>query len=657
MSVAWRFTPKTPGEKTRDPVAGEFFAQDAIKNAGEALVREAIQNSLDARVDRQNGQAKVRIYLSGQGGALKPVDHAAWFGSAWAHYSAPKNGLRAGLIAKDKPCGYLVFEDFGTTGLTGDWEQTDVIDGAKNAFFYFFRAEGATEKSSDQLGRWGIGKQVFPRSSNAQTLFGYSVTKERPAGFLMGSCILKHHKVGEVTFRPDGYFGGSRRLSGGHEISVPTEDSRLIEDFRRHFNLKRVNGQAGLSVVVPWLDEGEEGGSGFAKDALLTAIFEGYYMPILEGKLEVEVEDAEGSVRINRDTFANTLDRLIGRIDADRRAKVLKRTQALVRLSEEIRSSTPLVFDLNPCLPAKAEWREDMLPVETAKKIREALAEGRLVKVRAGLTVRNKSAGDAADTFACYLRKEDGYNEKPCHIREDLIISNVAKGRVNGFVSMVRIEAGPLANLLGDSENPAHTEWQKSSRNFKDKYVLGGVVIDFVTDFVTELLRRVHASDAKLDKDLLQQYFNDPGPDSASPGKPPKKKPGEKEGEGDENQPPKPPEGEIPESRAELKITPLVDGFTVSSTGWPVDQNAKVEVLAAYETTKGNPFKAYSAYDFDFKGQAKGAEMDGCTILEAKNNTILLSVESPAFSITVKGFDTNRDIIVRANIKREEPAS
>jgi hypothetical protein len=657
MSVAWRFTPKTPGEKTRDPVAGEFFSQDAIKNAGEALVREAIQNSLDARADRQNGQAKVRIFLSGPGGAVKSGDHAAWFGTAWPHYSAPKNGLRTDVISRDKPCGFLVFEDFGTSGLTGDWEQTDVVDGAKNAFFYFFRAEGATEKSSDQLGRWGIGKQVFPRSSNAQTLFGFSVTKERPSGFLMGSCILKHHKVGDTTYRPDGYFGESRLLKGGHEISVPTENPRLIEDFRRHFNLKRAQGQAGLSVIVPWLDEGEEGGSGFAKDALLTAIFEGYYMPILEGKLEVEVEDAMGSVRINKDTFSNTLDGLIARIDADRRAKVLKRTQALVRLCAEIRSSVPLVFNLNPCPPGKAEWREETLSLEMAKNIREALVEGRLVKVRAGLTVRNKSAGDSADVFTCYLRKEDGYNEKPCHIREDLIISNVAKGRVNGFVSLVRIEAGPLANLLGDSENPAHTEWQKSSRNFKDKYVYGGNVIDFITDFVTELLRRVHASDAKLDKDLLQQYFSDPGPDAVSPDKPPKKKPGEKEGEGDENQPPKPPEKEIPESRVELKITPLVDGFTVSSTGWPVDQNAKVEILAAYETTKGNPFKAYSSYDFDFKGQAKGAELDGCTILLANENTILLSVESPAFTITVKGFDTNRDIIVRASIKREEPAS
>jgi len=204
MSANWTFTLKAKNEKTRNPVSGEFFASDAIKNAGEALIREAIQNSLDARPDRPNGQAQVRVYISGQSKALAPAAHQKWFGAAWSHYLAPKNGLRPGKATRDKKCGFLVFEDFGTTGLVGDWEQTDVIEGAKNAFFYFFRAEGATEKSADQLGRWGIGKQVFPRSSHAQTLFGYSVTEAHPKGFLMGSCILKYHEVDSKVYRPDG---------------------------------------------------------------------------------------------------------------------------------------------------------------------------------------------------------------------------------------------------------------------------------------------------------------------------------------------------------------------------------------------------------------------------------------------------------------------
>lgn len=450
MSANWTFTFKAKNEKTRNPVSGEFFASDAIKNAGEALIREAIQNSLDARPDRPNGQAQVRIYVSGAAKALPPAAHQKWFGSAWSHYLAPKNGLRPGKATRDKKCGFLVFEDFGTTGLIGDWEQTDVIEGAKNAFFYFFRAEGATEKSADQLGRWGIGKQVFPRSSHAQTLFGYSVTKEHPNGFLMGSCILKYHEVDRKVYRPDGYFSKPIKLEGGDQISGPITDESLLADFRGDFNLSRKNGQPGLSVVVPWLDEGEEGSSGFDQDSLLIAILDGYYLPILEGKLEVALEDEDGVIRIKADNFHKILSDLAARLKADdRRQKLLNRTRALVRLAQSMMESTPVTYVLPDCDATKAVWTEGMLPEELGKSIRTSLAEGRLVQVKAALTVRRKDKPDVRDEFSCFMIKDEAFNDRPCHIREDLIISNVTSSRANGFATIVRIDKGALANLLG----------------------------------------------------------------------------------------------------------------------------------------------------------------------------------------------------------------
>jgi hypothetical protein len=36
----WHFRPLTPGEPTRDPIIGEFFATEAIRNPAEAVVRE-----------------------------------------------------------------------------------------------------------------------------------------------------------------------------------------------------------------------------------------------------------------------------------------------------------------------------------------------------------------------------------------------------------------------------------------------------------------------------------------------------------------------------------------------------------------------------------------------------------------------------------------
>ena len=39
--MKWHFRPYAPGEKTRDPIQGEFFATEAIRNPAEALTCEA----------------------------------------------------------------------------------------------------------------------------------------------------------------------------------------------------------------------------------------------------------------------------------------------------------------------------------------------------------------------------------------------------------------------------------------------------------------------------------------------------------------------------------------------------------------------------------------------------------------------------------------
>ena len=51
----WNFTEKTRDEKMRNPVSSKFFSAIAIISAGEALIREAVQNSLDAQSTESMG--------------------------------------------------------------------------------------------------------------------------------------------------------------------------------------------------------------------------------------------------------------------------------------------------------------------------------------------------------------------------------------------------------------------------------------------------------------------------------------------------------------------------------------------------------------------------------------------------------------------------
>lgn len=78
--ASWHCREKYPSEKERNPVTGEYFDEEAIDQPAQALIREAIQNTLDARA---NGEpVRVRFYISGQTGALSPERAARWLGGA-----------------------------------------------------------------------------------------------------------------------------------------------------------------------------------------------------------------------------------------------------------------------------------------------------------------------------------------------------------------------------------------------------------------------------------------------------------------------------------------------------------------------------------------------------------------------------------------------
>ena len=90
--------------KQRDPIQGEFFNTDSIKNAADEIVREAIQNSLDAAV---GGLVVVRIFISGEAWAV-PADAAAeYFGELKSHAEAC--GAQVELM--NTPCRHVVIED------------------------------------------------------------------------------------------------------------------------------------------------------------------------------------------------------------------------------------------------------------------------------------------------------------------------------------------------------------------------------------------------------------------------------------------------------------------------------------------------------------------------------------------------------------------
>ena len=220
MTTGWHFQPIAPGSTVREPIAGAFFAADAVSEPGEALVREGIQNSLDAALPGR--MAYVRICLVTDG--IDRQEAGLYFAGARTHYAADDNGLRKeDLPEETEAISALVFEDFETSGLQGDPATPyPPNERGENNFFHFFRAEGRSDKEVGKRGSWGLGKDTFFRASRVNTVFGLTVRNDDSRRLLMGKTVLKPHWVGE-DYCQDGYFGVTVE---GNSTVLPIEGQR-----------------------------------------------------------------------------------------------------------------------------------------------------------------------------------------------------------------------------------------------------------------------------------------------------------------------------------------------------------------------------------------------------------------------------------------------
>ena len=102
---------KTKLDRDRNPILGEFFTTESVEERADSIVRESIQNSLDAAITLET---KVHVRF-----AFGVADfNGNNFGEGlWEHVSAADTGGYLKGLGEQKESRFLVVEDFGTTGL------------------------------------------------------------------------------------------------------------------------------------------------------------------------------------------------------------------------------------------------------------------------------------------------------------------------------------------------------------------------------------------------------------------------------------------------------------------------------------------------------------------------------------------------------------
>jgi hypothetical protein len=631
----WVFSELLPGYKLRNPIQGEFFATSAIEGPAQALVRESVQNSLDAR---KGLPVRVLFNVVTEQLPSQPAIREL-FGGAWEHYAATGNGLQEPKPGPTTPCPYLVVEDFNTCGLSGDPAQADPGPTDKNPFFLFFRAEGLSAKTGQELGRWGVGKFVFPRSSRASTHIGITVRESDHRRLMLGAVTLKgHHVAGHPRmFTPDGLYG----VEGADRLVLPFEDPATIDHVSTLFNVQRRK-EPGLSVIVPFIDPEE-----FSFERLLSAAIRDYFVPILDGRLEIIVRHDDRQATLARETLVSVLES---------NEALSRELLPMVRLAQGaalVQDAERITINM-PDAGRAARWSSSLLGAGELDALRKKIGARELTAVRVPLTVRHKSRGNLPSYFDIYMQAERQCNERPVFVREGIIVSDVRGRRMREVRSLVVVEDRALAEMLGDSENPAHTQWQKDSSNFKGRYTYGPAVIDFVTDSVREILAIVDQASDEPDASLTVDFFSVEPPDDVQDAEESvTRRSRPQTGNSD------PPTDVVIQPRpTRLSVQRSAGGFAIGPGSAPPETPFLIEVRCAYETRVGNSLKKWNPADFFFGGDDLRVTLLGSVRVAAmRNNHLILQVDGVDFRANVDGFDVSRDVYVRADIREATHAS
>ncbi len=599
-----------PGDVEQELTQKDQFDTDKVPLTA-TLVREALQNVMDARVPGFDQALRVRIAFHDS----TPADREFWqdiFGGLDRHLEA--SAVAVGEYRLDAP-SFLLIEDFGTTGLRGATTERD-----EREFSDFWRRVGKSHKSSGKGGSWGLGKLVFPVSSALRCFFGLTIRSDDSARKpqLMGQAILSTHVLDGRRYVPHGFFCDL----GEDGIQVPASDEAIVEQFRRSAGLARTD-QPGLSIAIPFPRKEITIG------ALIPFVIEHYFFPILTGELVIEIGDETLS--------ADTLEQLAEKYPAPvlKDGHMIAFIKALgVARAADTPVNVPAGWDGSAGLEA-------VLDGALVQELRARYLRGDLLHFRLPIICNSIVEGRLTGSFDVYLQPAPaGASPVPLFIRNAITVPNEASYFTNPQVFAAVVASDPVvSSFLRDAENPAHTSWNGRAEKLMARWRTPGSTLPKIRHSARKLDQLVGNSENIVDPDALISFLNIPKPAAArkrrvpNPISPP---------------PPNPP---APTPRP-YRIIPNIGGFTVKGAGESAatEMPMSINVRMAYAIARGDAFKRYDRNDFSLNRTTDiQVAADGATTHTAGDNLLLIEVDDPDFSVTVSGFDPNRDVVVQSN--------
>lgn len=596
----------------RDSHVNHLFDNEAHDSPCVALVREGIQNSLDAQEINDN-PVRVRISINENEDFTFGTFKEELFDGLIRHLSAEDNYMGKIPDFTGDKCRTITFEDFNTTGLTGDtkskWNRKD-----QNSFQAFYRVEGKSIKDDERGGKWGIGKAAFMRASKINTIFCYTVRYDDKRKLAFGRSVLNNHFINEELYGQDGYFA----IEGNEETPLhqPYENQEMIDSICSFGKLTRTN-EPGLSVIVPWIKDD------CTFSDIVNAVVGSYLWPIITERLVVEIVSESRVETISHNTIYQVLDNSYYELSNYR--------SMLQSLHDFKESFADDITNLN----IKEVGSDYVIDVDSSKSQIDALSkkyiEHQPCSIKVDLPVV-ESTGEIQHghlkIFLWPLTEDDRH--KPILIRDIIHLVEFHKHKKYSrfLIAIICDRASKLSSLIGSLENVSHTNMTNERET---KFSNSKQVRKFIERLPGRLIKLLEPQDNFDDEYLLNDLFD--LDHSQESGKKISRKKGKKK-------------VKVDNSLRQLRIDAIQGGFSVSGV---LDSSLPCDLYlqTAYRVHLGSAFRKYSKLDFDLSnGFTIGFQDGDMSVMKADKNEIVVRVMKAEVNFKVVGFDENRAVDV-----------
>lgn len=597
----WKFRKLTGGELERHPHEAEFFNVGDIDKAT-SLVREVIQNSLDAKLPAEDN---VRVRFTFGKHNKKGNDN---------HYSnliphVGSCGLLPQYYASLEYIPFLTIEDFGTTGLDGPVSREEFKNGEGGDYYNFWWCEGKSRKAGHSAGRWGLGKTSFHVASDLRSFWGLTIRKDDGRELLLGKSLLITHLIDGAMFDYYGYFAGE-----GYD---PIEDKNMIHNFQGKFAVTRSD-QPGLSIVIP-MPSPE-----INSNSIIRSVIIHYFFPIIKGMLVIEVDDGSSTITLN----SSNLRDIAKQQDWTNSAWADRPVDSLMEFLEDAATLPEVEAVTLRATAGSLKIKEETFGGQL-NELRNRFNENKLVCVMLPVKILPKDKLATDSSLEVYLKKDEALSRPDeFYVRGGITISEIKRLGNRRVRALLSAQDEAVCAFLGDCESPAHTDWKERTEKFQEKYHTATGTLRFIKSSMADIVRILDQPPPGLEHDLLRDIFFiiEGGDEDLDVHKPPKK-----------IERTKPQNFEAVQILGGFRIALAVEGITL-----PIQALIRV----AYDIRGGNPFSNYHPMDFQLSDENITITVNGGSISQVTQNQIIANVIQDAFELRVTGFDEHRDLIV-----------